>query len=72
MLAVQPVAETLPLDERHHVEEEAVRLAGIEERQDMRMLQRRRGLDLGEEPLGADHRGQFGAQHLEGDVAVVA
>ena len=31
------------------------------------MLQVGRGPDLGEEPRGADHRGELGAQHLEGD-----
>ena len=35
------------------------------------MLQRRDGLDLAEEPLGADHRGQLGPQHLDGDLAAV-
>ena len=35
------------------------------------MLQVRGGPDFGEEPLGADHRGQLGAQHLERDLAVV-
>ncbi len=35
------------------------------------MLQRRRGLDLREESLGADHGGELGAQHLERDLAVV-
>ncbi len=35
------------------------------------MLQVGRGLDLGQEPLGADRGGEFGAQHLERDVAVV-
>ena len=28
-------------------------------------------LDLGQEPLGAEHGGQLGAQHLERDLAVV-
>ena len=28
-------------------------------------------LDLGQEPLGADHGGELGAQHLERDPAVV-
>ncbi len=27
--------------------------------------------DLLDEPLGADHRGEFGAQHLDGDLALV-
>ena len=39
--------------------------------QDVRVLQVGRGLDLGQEPLGANHGGQFGSQDLERDVAVV-
>ena len=35
------------------------------------MLEVGGGLDLTEEPLGADDRGQFGPQHLEGHLAVV-
>ena len=35
------------------------------------MLEVRGRLDLGEEPVGADHRRQFGAQHLERDLAIV-
>ena len=35
------------------------------------MLQVRRGLDLGEEPLGADDGGELRAQHLDRDLAIV-
>ena len=35
------------------------------------MLQRGGGLDLGEEALGADHRRELRAQHLERDLAGV-
>ena len=35
------------------------------------MLEVGGGLDLGQEPLGADHGGELGAQHLERDLAVV-
>ena len=35
------------------------------------MLQVGDGLDLAQEPLGADHRGELGAQDLDGDLAVV-
>ena len=35
------------------------------------MLEIGRGLDLGEEPLGADDRGELGPEHLDGDPAVV-
>ena len=35
------------------------------------MLQVRGQLDLGQEPLGADHGGELGAEQLEGDPPVV-
>jgi hypothetical protein len=35
------------------------------------MLQSRRGLDLPEEPLGAEAEGQLGQENLEGDRPVV-
>ena len=43
----------------------------VKERQDMRVLQVGRGLDLGEEPLGADHGGEFRPQHLDRYFALV-
>ncbi len=39
MFAVQPAPGRLALDERHHVEEMAVRGAGVVKRQNMRVLQ---------------------------------
>ena len=71
LLAVHPVAHRLALDVRHHIEEEAVGLAAVEERQDVRVLQVGGGLDLAEEPLGADHGGEFRPQHLDRHLAVV-
>ena len=35
------------------------------------MLQRRGRLDLAEKPLGAEHRGELGMQHLDGDLTPV-
>jgi hypothetical protein len=35
------------------------------------MLEVGGGLDLLEEPLGADDRGELGAKHLDGDLAIV-
>ena len=46
----------LALDERHDVEDGAVGRPRVEQRQDVRMLQVRRRLDLAQEPLGADAR----------------
>jgi hypothetical protein len=71
-LALQAIAEALALDEWHHIEEEAVRLPRIEEREDVRILERRRRLDLRQEALGADDRGKLGAKHLHRDLAIVA
>ena len=71
LLAVEPVAQRLALDEGHDVEEVAVGLARVEQRQDVRVLEVGRELDLGQEALGADHGGELGAQDLERDAAVV-
>ncbi len=72
LLAGEPVAQRLALDERHDVEQVAVGLARVEQRQDVRVLQVGRELDLGQEPLGADHRRELGPQHLERHPPVVA
>jgi hypothetical protein len=70
-VAVELASERLAVDERHDVVEEAVGGARIEQRQDMRVLQRRRGLDLDHEPLGAEDGGELRFQDLQRDVAVV-
>ena len=61
----------LPFHVRHHVEEKRVRLARIEERQNMWVLQVRRRLDLGQEALGSDDRGELGLEDLQRDAAMV-
>ncbi len=61
-LAIELVAQRLAGDERHHVEQEPVRRAGVEQRQDVRMLEARGGRDLLHEPLGAEDGGQLGFQ----------
>jgi hypothetical protein len=68
---VELAPEGLPLDVRHHVEEETVGAAGIEQRQDVGVLQRCGGLDLHHEPLGPEHRRQLGLEHLERHLPVV-
>ncbi len=52
LLAVEAFTQRLTLDVRYHVEEELVRFTGIEERQNVRMLEGRRDLDFAKEPLG--------------------
>src|SRR2546430_15948849 len=64
-------AEALALHVRHHVIEEPVRFPGINECQDVRVLQLRRETDLAQEPLGAEDGGKLRAEHLERDGAVV-
>ena len=72
LLATHAITEGLAINEGHDVEEERIGGARVEQREDVRMLQVRRGLDLGQEPFGADHGGEFGAQHLDGHAAIVA
>ena len=75
--AIQPGSQGLSLDVGHDVIQELVpvipspRLATVEQRQDVRMLERRCGLDLGDEALGAQHGGELGLEHLERDATVV-
>ena len=66
-------AERLAVDERHDIVEEAVGapFPAVEERQDVGVLQRRGGLDLHHEALGADDGGELGLQDLERHLAVV-
>ena len=68
---VEAVAERLARDERHDVVEEAVGLAGIDQAQDVRMLQAGGDLDLGEEAIAADDGAQLGMEDLDGDLAAV-
>ena len=70
--AIQARPQRFAIDKRHHVEEVAARTAAVEQRQNMRMLQSRREFDFLEEPLGPDHRRQFGVQHLERHLTPVA
>ena len=60
-----------PVHVGHDVVEEAVGLAGVEQRQDVRVLQPGGDADLAGEALGAEGRGELGAEHLDGDLAVV-
>jgi hypothetical protein len=62
---LESLAERFSLDKRHDVEEESVGLTRIEQRQQMRMLEVGRGLDLDQEPFRADHGRELRPQHLE-------
>ncbi len=71
LLAAQPIAERLALYKRHDVVGRAVKLARVDEAEDVRVLQVGDGLDLAQKPFGADDGGEVGAEHLDGDLAVV-
>ena len=71
LLAVQPVSQRLALDQRHGIEEEAIGLARVEQRQDVRVPQIGRGLDLAQKPFRPQRLGQFRPQHLDRHLAVV-
>src|SRR5256714_14643479 len=49
----EPGAQRLTIDVGHHVKQQPALAAGVEERQDVRVLQVRRELDLLEKALGA-------------------
>ena len=57
--------------EREHVVQKSVSRPGVDERQDVWVVEPSGDLDLGEEPLGAEDRPELGAEHLERDLAVV-
>ena len=68
---MQAVAERLAVDERHDVVRRAINLARVDQPQDVWVLQVGDGLDLAQEPLGADHRGELRPEDLDGDLAIV-
>src|SRR5258705_544311 len=69
LLPEEPLAEALPVHERHHGVEEASGLAGIDEREDVRMLELGGDADLAEEALAGDGRHHARTHHLDGDLA---
>ncbi len=70
-LAIQAIPQRLALDVRHHVVEETGGLTRVVQRQDMRVAEVGRHLDLAQEALGPEHVGQLGTQDLERHRAVM-
>jgi hypothetical protein len=66
------LAERLASNERNHVPEQTTALTGIDEGEDVWMIQLCCEADLGKEPLPAQHCGYVRAKDLESDVAVVS
>jgi hypothetical protein len=57
LLAPQPVPQRLAFHKRHDVVQQAVRLAGVVDAEDVRVLELGGERDLAEEPLAAKDRG---------------
>ena len=71
VFAHQPRAEGFAVHKGHHIEQEPIGASGIEERQDVRVLQRSCELDLLEKALAAEDGGELGAEDLDGDFPAV-
>src|SRR4051794_22970605 len=71
LLPGDAIAQGLAFDERHHVKQIRFRLARVEQRKDVRVLQIGGQLDLGQESLGTDHGGKLRTKHLERNLSVV-
>ena len=69
--ALEPVPERLARHERHHVVQQAVSLAAVEQWQDVRMLQSRGCPTLRKKALAAECRAELRVQNLYGDVALM-
>jgi hypothetical protein len=71
-LALEPCAKRLPFDVGHDVEHRALDGAGIEQRENVRMLQLGGGFDLPEEPPDSDAHRELVMHDLDRDLAIVA
>src|SRR5687768_6399046 len=71
LVAIQSLAKRFTFHIRHYVVEQSIRVAGIEQRQDVRMVEPRGELYLAQETVGPKRSRQIRMQHLEGDDALV-
>src|SRR6185503_19818020 len=55
----------------HRIEEEALRLTGIQQRQDVRMLEPRQDANLSRKPVRTEGGGQLRTQHFHRELAIV-
>jgi hypothetical protein len=67
-LSIEPLPERFSVQVRHHVVEQAVHFGGVVDREDVRMRESGRGLDLATEPLGTKGSRELGPQDLDGNV----
>ena len=64
-VAREPGAQRLAPHEGHHIEEQPVGITGVEQRQQVVVLQVRRGVDLALKVLGAQHGAESRIQAVE-------
>ena len=69
--AVKSRAQCLAGHERHHVVQQSVRDTAVEQRENVRMLQARRGANFAQEPFAAERGTEIGMQHLYRDITIV-
>jgi hypothetical protein len=62
LLATELLPQRLAAHEREHVVQKSVSRTGVDERQDVWVVEPSGDLDLGEEPLGAEDRPELGAE----------
>ena len=67
LLPIEALPQGLALHVGHHIVEQAVGVAGVMQREDVRMGEVRRDLDLAQEAIAPEALGDFRPQHLEGD-----
>jgi hypothetical protein len=71
-LPVDPVPQRLAVHERHDIIQEPIGLPGVEELQDVRMLEAGGRADFGQESLRSDGNRKFGPEHFDGHAAPVS
>jgi hypothetical protein len=72
LLPLEAGPQCFACHERHHVVQQAIRVAAVEERENVRVLQPRGGANLREEPFAPECGAQLGVEHLDRNVALVA
>src|SRR4029434_2381149 len=71
LFASEPVAERFSPHLGEHVPEEAVAFAGVDQGEDVGVVELGGEPDLGQKPLPPEHSSQLGPQHLEGHFAIM-
>src|SRR5262245_1480433 len=71
LLAIEPGTQRLSLDIRHYVIEQSVRTTGVEQRQEVRVLQVGRDPNLGQESVCTEKSAELWSKNFQCDFAVV-